>query len=270
MDPRIKEVRLNASMKALDSIYKKDLIPDQVYENLKKLLDLRKPLAFESGRFKENGLDELLNFLSNTDVENDKPKAIVAFSGGVDSTASATISKKIFDVTGVTAFSDYIMVEENKKRVKNTADALKIKHEFVEIDLSEIFEDVIAGKYHPCGRCHSAVERSILEYAANNDIKYIIYGDMLSVGYLSIVAEENGIIRINMPSFLVLTKNESRELLRKSGIEIKQSYGCKLLKKSHNHKQMRKFTIQRILREVRAQVIDKDEGLRNILEVLNL
>ena len=91
---------------------------------------------------------------------------------------------------------------------------------------------------------------------------------MLSVGHLSIVPEDDNVLRINMPSYLVLTKNESREILKRNNITISQRYGCPLLKSAHKYNRNKKFTIQRILREVRAQVIDKDEGLKNILDVL--
>ncbi|EHP87083.1 7-cyano-7-deazaguanine synthase [Methanotorris formicicus] len=253
MEEIIKEIRLNTSKKALKLIKEKNLIDLDVYDNLMNLLN-RRIKGEKFYRF---------------DVRH-KPTCVVAFSGGVDSSASAIISKSIFDVVGVTVYSKYIMHEEVKNHIKNLSKKLDIKHEFIDINMDEIAKDVEDGRYHPCGRCHKAVEEAVINYAKNKGIKFVIFGDLLSVGYLSIIPMDDGLIRINMPAFLSLTKNENRKILRQNNIEIKLPYGCPLVKKAHKHRHMKKFTIQRILREVRAQVVDKDEGLKNILDILNL
>ncbi|WP_292460253.1 7-cyano-7-deazaguanine synthase [Methanothermococcus sp.] len=263
MHQKIRDIRIEASLKNLDYLYNNHIIDDKIYNDLKNLLELRK-----------TNFDTFLNTLTKNDDEpknklKNKPKAVVAFSGGVDSTASSIISKKIFDIIGITAYSSIVMHPDNKKNISELAKKLNMKHEFIDVDLNEVQRDTLNGKYHPCGRCHKTIEEAVLNYAKENNIKYIIYGDMLSVGYLSIVPEDD-ILRINMPSYLVLTKNESREVLKKNDIIISQRYGCPLLKSAHKYSHNKKFTIQRILREVRAQVIDKDEGLNNILEVLNI
>ncbi|UXM85132.1 7-cyano-7-deazaguanine synthase [Methanococcus aeolicus] len=257
MHPKIKEIRLISAMDNLINLYNEGTFDKNTYLNLKRLLDNR-----------INGIDN--NYEYDNITNNTKQTAIVAFSGGVDSTASTVIASKLFNIIGITAYSDIIMHPDNKKNISNLAKKLKIRHEFLDIDLNEVLKDTVNGKYHPCGRCHTTVESAVLNYALENNIKYIIYGDMLSVGQLSIIRNKNNIVRINMPSFLCLTKNESREILKKNNIVISQKYGCSLLKKSHAFNHNRKFTIQRILREVRAQVIDKEEGLNNILEVLDM
>ena len=275
MHQKIRDIRIEASLKNLDSLYNNHVLDDNLYNNLKNLLELRK-----------TDFNEFLNIITKDDYANqrfakslaiaqdepnklkNKPKAVVAFSGGVDSTASSIISKKIFDVIGITAYSPIVMHPNNKKNISQLAKKLNINHEFIDVDLNEIQNDTLNGKYHPCGRCHKTIENAVLNYAKENNIKYIIYGDMLSVGHLSIVPEDDDILRINMPSYLVLTKNESREILKRNNIIISQRYGCPLLKSAHKYNRNKKFTIQRILREVRAQVIDKDEGLKNILDVL--
>ena len=259
MHQKIRDIRIEASLKNLDSLYNNHVLDDNLYNNLKNLLELRK-----------TDFNEFLNILTKKDKLNKSKnkKAIVAFSGGVDSTASSIVSKKIFDVIGITAYSPIVMHPNNKKNISQLAKKLNINHEFIDVDLNEIQNDTLNGKYHPCGRCHKTIENAVLNYAKENNIKYIIYGDMLSVGHLSIVPEDDNVLRINMPSYLVLTKNESREILKRNNITISQRYGCPLLKSAHKYNRNKKFTIQRILREVRAQVIDKDEGLKNILDVL--
>jgi predicted PP-loop superfamily ATPase len=72
-----------------------------------------------------------------------------------------------------------------------------------------------------------------------------------------------------LPSFFALTKDEEREILKNNGIELRMGYGCPLLRIYHQHNKGYKFTIQRILREVRGRVINEEEGFKNIADILN-
>ncbi len=266
MHQKIREIRIKASLKNLDYVYTHHnyhhILNEDIYNKLKNLLMLRKT--------NEEGFLNTFNNENLTKTNNNlkKPNALLAFSGGIDSTASYLISKKIFNILCITCNSPIIMHPTDKKNILKLAKTLKLNHKFIDIDLEKIQRDTLNGKYHPCGRCHKTIENAIFNYAKENNIKYIIYGDMLSVGHLSIIPENNDILRINMPSYLVLTKNENREILKRNNIVISQKYGCPLLKSANRYNPNKKFTIQRILREVRGQVIDKNEGLKNILEVL--
>ncbi|ABR54807.1 ExsB family protein [Methanococcus vannielii SB] len=261
MDEQIKSSGMNASKNALDGLFNDGSISKEIYE---KLLELH---------FAKNKcFDEFIQYIKNSLMNGNykKEKALVAFSGGVDSTASSIIGSAIFQITSVSAHSPHIITDETKKNIINLSEKLKITHEFLDVDLEDVLNDTISAKYHPCGRCHGAVEEVILNYAKKNNIKYIIYGDMLSIGHLSIRKVDEKIVRVNIPSFLTMTKNESRAVLSEFNIDIRQSYGCKLLKKAHKHEHMQKYTIQRILREVRAQVITAEEGFKNILDVVKI
>jgi len=254
MYPELRDLLLKASRKNLESLYSSGVLKPEIYNKLSLLLSLSRDF------------DSFLKYI----LEEERGKgerAVVAFSGGVDSTASALISRRIFHVVGVTIYSPDIMEEGDKRRISHLVKTLGITHRFIEVDLEDIKLATLEGRYHPCGRCHKRIEESVMRYAREEGIKYVIYGDMLSTGYLSVV-KEGDIIRINMPSFLSLTKNQCREILKSVGIEIRQRYGCPLLRIAHRYERNKKFTIQRILREVRAQVVDSEEGLRNIMEVL--
>ncbi|HIP84843.1 MAG TPA: ExsB family transcriptional regulator [Methanothermococcus okinawensis] len=255
MYPELRDLLLRASMKNLESLYSAGVLEFSIYNRLKVLLSLSR------------NFNRLLDYIRSGE-EGERERAVVALSGGVDSTASALISKRIFRVVGVTVYSPYIMEERDRSNISQLVEKLGITCKFIEVDLEDIKLGTLEGRFHPCGRCHKRIEESVLNYAREEGIKYVVYGDMLSTGNLSIV-EEGDIVRINMPSFLSLTKNHSREILKTAGIEIKQRYTCPLLKIAHRYERNKRFTIQRILREVRAQVIDREEGLRNILEVLN-
>ncbi|AIJ05389.1 hypothetical protein JH146_0539 [Methanocaldococcus bathoardescens] len=198
-----------------------------------------------------------------------KPSAVVAFSGGVDSSTSTIIAKQIFNVKAVSCYSEYIMTDEMRENAKNIAKKIGIDLEFIDIDLKEVYEKVVEGRYHPCGRCHKIVENAVIDYAKKINAEFVIFGDLLASGYLALY-KDNEIFRFNLPSFFALTKDEEREILKNNGIEIKASYGCPLLKIYHKHNRGYKFTIQRILREVRGRVVSEEEGFKNIVEILKL
>ena len=166
MDERIKTSGLLASKKALNLLYENKNISKNVYEKLVNLHDAR-----------NRSFDEFICYLKDTlNTSNDeKEKAVVAFSGGVDSTASTIIGNTIFEITGVSAYSPHIMSDETMHSISELSKKLKISHEFVPVDLENILKDTISAKYHPCGRCHGAVEAEVLNYAKKNGIKYVIY-----------------------------------------------------------------------------------------------
>ncbi|XRO75625.1 7-cyano-7-deazaguanine synthase [Methanocaldococcus sp. 28A] len=198
-----------------------------------------------------------------------KPRAVVAFSGGVDSSASTIIAKQIFEIKAVSCNSEYIMTDEMRKNAENVAKNIGVDLEFIDIDLKDIYEGVIKGRFHPCGRCHKIIENAVMDYAKKINAEFVIFGDLLAFGYLALY-KNNNLFRFNLPSFFALTKDEEREILKNNGIEIKASYGCPLLKSYHKHNRGYKFTIQRILREVRGRVISYEEGVKNIKDIVNL
>jgi len=206
MNRKIIELRLESSMDNLEYLYNSKIINKNIYSILKTMLNCR----MESVS-KNNTLNEMLyNFKNILINENNnilkKEKAVIGFSGGIDSTASTVILKNIFNIVGITAYSPIIMNNETKYNINKLIEKLQINHKYINVDIGEIENKVKLGHIHPCGRCHSVIENSIVNYSLDNNIKYIIYGDMLSVGPLSIVKTEQNLIRINILSFLAITK----------------------------------------------------------------
>ncbi|HII59418.1 TPA: hypothetical protein HA335_02370 [Methanocaldococcus jannaschii] len=248
VNQKLKELRLKNSLEILEKLDINTELKEALKSTLLKRLNGEK-------EFYKISIDK-------------KPKAVVAFSGGVDSSTSAIIAKQIFDVKAVSCYSKYIMTDEMRENAKNIAKKIGISLEFVSIDLEEVYKGVVNGKFHPCGRCHKVIENAVIDYAKKIDAEFVIFGDLLAFGYLALYREDE-IFRFNLPSFFALTKDEEREILKNNGIELKMSYGCPLLKIYHKHNKGYKFTIQRILREVRGRVVNEEEGFKNIVEILN-
>ena len=79
------------------------------------------------------------------------------------------------------------------------------------------------------------------------------------------VFHEN-ILRINLPALLSVTKGEIKSLAGKYGIKKRKVNGCPLLGEVHKkHPYMRRFSVQRILRETRAGILEPGEALEMIM-----
>lgn len=199
--------------------------------------------------------------------ESKTHQAIVALSGGVDSSFSLIIAKKMgFNPTAATIDpGDIIIPEHQRKGIEELCGCLEVEHRYIEVDMHHVISDSLKGRFHPCGRCSKIIENSLLDYAKDRRIPFLIYGDLLSTGTQSILSS-NGIIRINLPAMLSTTKQEVQKLTSKFGIRKKRGYGCPLLKEVHKkYPYMRRFSIQRILRETRAGVLEPGEALNMIM-----
>lgn len=230
-----------------------------------------------------NGNNENNEINKNNDTnKNTKPqyKAIVALSGGVDSSFSLIIAKKLgFNPLAITIDPGTIVLPNQfKKNIDKLCNDLGVDHKYISVDYSEIIKDSINGRFHPCGPCSSIIESTLFNYAAVNDINIVIFGDMLSTGFQCITKhiipiendpnsnkENKEIYRLNLPATLSTGKEEIRNIVSKYNLEKIKGYGCPLLyetQKKYPH--MKKFSIQRILRETRAGALEPGEALKLI------
>lgn len=239
-------------------------------ENLKRLLDTRiNNLArfnFQSHFKTELSVLKSVNEIRETSENN----AIVALSGGVDSSFSLIIAKLMgFNPMAVTVDPGNIVLPSYfKKNIETLTNALDVPHKFIDSDLSQVIEDALSGNIHPCGRCSKTIESALFEYAKESGISFLIFGDFLATGYQSIV-HTDGFWRINLPAMLSATKGDTRDLSSYFKIKSRGGYGCPLINEVHRlHPHMRRFSIQRILRETRAGVLEPGQALNLIVRTL--
>ena len=70
------------------------------------------------------------------------------------------------------------------------------------------------------------------------------------------------IYRINLPATLSIGKEEIKSTLAKYNLEKIKGFGCPLLYETHKkYPHLKKFSIQRILRETRAGALEPGEAL---------
>ncbi len=203
-------------------------------------------------------------FNENSFRESDECESVVALSGGVDSSFSLILAKKLgFNPTAVTVDPGTIILPNQfKKNIRIITKSLDIRHEYITADYSNIVSESFTGTVHPCGRCSKNTSELVKEYAKDNRIPIIIFGDMLATGSQCINMQDDSLYRLNLPASLSVGKQEIKSLIRNYDLQTFKGFGCPLLYEVHKkYPHMRKFSIQRILRETRSGALEPGEAL---------
>lgn len=205
----------------------------------------------------------VLQSLLHKTPESTSVKVAVALSGGRDSLASAVLLKDMVDIRGFTVYpSDMILPKHVRDSIDVSVKTLGINHEYVSADFSEIIEKSLDGRIHPCGHCHRTMSDILLKECVRQKIPALTFGELLPTGSQSLRVD-HGILIVNLPAFLALTKKDTTDIA--SAIMEYPSYtlGCPLLKAVHKKFPAKKYaTAKRILREVRAGVLEPGEALK--------
>lgn len=239
-DDFIKRYRLEYNLEALERVRGK--IGERVYSRLRALIEYR---------LTGKGFDR-----SPIGV-----KIALAFSAGSDSTAALKILRWAgFEVVPVT-----VRLPQMNEAVLERAERMRAV--FVE---APGYLEVITAQMEKgapiCGKCHSMVMAAVEGYAKENGIKILASGDLLSSGLISIY-ETGEIVTLNLPAFLALDKAEIIEII---GGRYDLKFGCPLLWETFRKApSVKRFAIQRILRELRARAITPEMAEALILDVLS-
>jgi len=239
-DDFVKRYRLEYNLKALERV--RGEIGEEAYSRLKALIEYR---------------------LSGKDFDRSPVgvKMALAFSAGSDSTAALKILRWAgFEVVPVTA-----KLPQMNERVIEKAR----REGAVLVDVPN-YLDVITAQMEKgapiCGKCHSMVMAAVEGYAKENGVKILASGDLLSSGLISIY-ETGEIVTLNLPAFLALDKAEIIEII---GGRYDLKFGCPLLWETFRKApSVKRFAMQRILRELRARAITPEMAEALILDVLS-
>ena len=218
----------------------------------------------------ENKLENIYSFNFDTYFnenqfeESENVEAVVALSGGVDSSFSLILAKKLgFNPTAITVDPGTIILPKQfKNNIKLLTESLNIKHEYINADYSQVIKESFTGKLHPCGRCSKNTGEIAKKYAKDNKIPIIIFGDMLATGSQCINLQEDSLYRLNLPASLSVGKQEIKSLIKNYDLKTFKGFGCPLLYEVHKKfPYLKKFSIQRILRETRSGALEPGEAL---------
>lgn len=262
-----KEYRLKLSLDKVRSFQNTLNKEDGLYipiENLKNTIQYK--LENLSYFNLEKYLNE--NFRDNLDnVDNTTHKAVVALSGGVDSSFSLVLAQYLgFNPIAISVNPGTIVLPKQfRNNIDNICNQTGIQHRYIDIDYSELIKECLSGRIHPCGRCSKQIESTIFDYAIENNIPIVIFGDMLSTGSQCItdnLYNNHNIKRLNLPASLSCGKIEGKKLMKDYDFKEIKGFGCPLLYEVHRkYPHMRKYSIQRILRETRSGALEVGEAL---------
>ena len=226
------------------------------------LKNLEKSIDYKLENIYSFNFNEFFN--ENTFKESENVEAVVALSGGVDSSFSLILAKKLgFNPIAVTVDPGTIILPNQfKQNIKLITESLDISHEYIEVDYSDIISESFTGNVHPCGRCSKNTSEFVKKYAKDKKIPIIIFGDMLATGSQCINLQEDSLYRLNLPASLSVGKQEIKSLIRNYDLKEFKGFGCPLLYEVHRKfPHMKKFSIQRILRETRSGALEPGEAL---------
>ena len=193
----------------------------------------------------------------------------VALSGGRDSLATAILLKDLFDIQAFTVYpSDMILPRHVRESIDDAVSTLDIHHEYITADFSEIIRKSLEGRIHPCGHCHRTVADSLIQECSGRGIEAIAFGELLPTGSQALRKQDTVLI-LNIPAFLALNKKDTTDIASSVHAYTSYTLGCPLLKAVHTKYPFMKYaTAKRILREVRAGVLEPGEALRYVKAIL--
>ncbi len=256
----LKEYQLELSVKHCAKLMEDSLIPTEYHDAFNNLYELLK--AKHEAPYNNTIVEEYIRENINRECYEDA-HVLVALSGGVDSSFSTVLTKALgFNVKAMTVDPGTIILPKQFKiNINNLTSTLDIDHEYVATDMSEIIGDALSGKIHPCGRCSKNIHNKISEKLEEYNYDAMIFGDLLSTGSQSVVVKDDK-LRINLPALFRMEKSEVKNVITKYNVKKVKGYGCPLIVQVHKkYPQYRPFSIQRVLRETRAGILEPGEAL---------
>ncbi len=205
--------------------------------------------------------------------ELDQPGVVVAYSGGVDSTASLYLCKLAgLRPVAITSAPGTWMVPKIRRRIiDRIVEELGVEHAYVsDPEYEDLLEKVLQNRTHPCGQCRKILEKVMIKEARERGVKIVIFGDLLPTGAYS-VRVRNGVVFLALPAAMALTKTETEIIARKAGHPgLTFYYGCPLLHEVHRRFPGRRYaSMLRVLRKVRAGILEPGQGIRYIKDILS-
>ena len=198
-------------------------------------------------------------------------RAIVAYSGGKDSTVALYLAKEVYGVKELEAvmIDHGLMAEEAIENARRVAEALEVPFTLLRYDYSDIFRNALIKAQSPCRACSKRTMEKLRKYALRNGYRYIITGHELPFGHHPYRVMKGGVIQVRLLS--LMPERERLEVLKELPFEFPELPGyttnCLVLGPAlerywnvHGHS----FEHRRIAALVRYGLMDREKAEREV------
>lgn len=198
-------------------------------------------------------------------------RAIVAYSGGKDSTVALYLAKEIYKVPELEAvmIDHGFIAEEAIENAERIAESLNVPFKVLRYDYSDIFREALLKAQSPCRACSRRTMEKLRKYALRNGYRYIITGHELPFGHHPYRLMSGGIIQVRLLS--LIPESERLEVLKKLPFKFPELPGyttnCQILGPAlkrywevHGHS----FEHRRIAALVRYGLMDREKAEREV------
>ncbi|HDI01258.1 MAG TPA: hypothetical protein ENF78_02395 [Candidatus Bathyarchaeota archaeon] len=208
----------------------------------------------------------------------DEPAIVIGFSGGADSTAMLYVAK-VLGLNPIAATVDagsWMLPAEARELISSITSRLGVEHAYLR-GRGDVFSSILRlageGRRHPCRMCHQEIEREVVRFSLEEGVPMVGFGDLLPTGRFSTYWLRVGsrkVLRLNLMAALALFKTDTLYLATRAGRPRgRLSFGCPLLKATHRkYKYMMLPSIQRVLREARAGILEPNQALELIKSII--
>jgi predicted PP-loop superfamily ATPase len=209
----------------------------------------------------------------NRQVVDDETPIIVAYSGGIDSSAVLILLKKWgFLPIAVTADPGPQILPPNlKHNIEEFCRKLNIVQVYVDTveEIDSTLRGALEGRFHPCGRCHSILIDSVKKYVLREKQHVLVTGELLPHGRQAFEFRE-GMLIVHLLAALAMTKFRTINICEEEGLRIQSShFGCQFLSKLHGTiPGILQPSIDRVLRELEAGILTTGMAMNLIRDIL--
>ncbi|CAB50660.1 7-cyano-7-deazaguanine synthase [Pyrococcus abyssi] len=213
---------------------------------------------------KEKIREELEEILRKVD------KAIVAYSGGKDSTVALYLAKVKYGIDVEAVMVDHgFMASQAIENAKRIAEHLNVPLTIIKKDYSDIFREALLKAKSPCRKCSKRTMEILRKYAIEHGYRYIITGHELPFGHHPYRIMSGGVLQIRMLS--MMSEEERLSILRELPFEFPELPGyttnCLILGPAlerYWEKHGYSFEHRRIAALVRYGLMSKEKALRKV------